>query len=79
MGLGAVAEIEIDQALIRDAFVFSEGFEILDGVFVDSNSYLLFQLLGVRVFGRLGKIVVITHFDNLHKFVVLVGSPFVRI
>ena len=69
--LGAISEIKINQALIRYAFFLSHALEIFDSIFVQADSNLLFQFLSVGIGSRVGKIVVFTHDDALHKFRVL--------
>ena len=49
---GTVSQIQVDQALIGDAFSLCHIFEVVDCFFVQANGYLLFKLIGIRVFNR---------------------------
>ena len=62
---GAVAQIQVDEGLLGDAYLLRLCFEIIDGVAVEVDGDLLFQNFGVGVFLSFGKIVFCTHGDGL--------------
>ena len=51
-----VTEIKIDQAFVRDSDLFRYSFEVPDGVLVQPNGDLLFQLRRIGIFASLGEI-----------------------
>lgn len=62
---GAVGEVEIDERLIRHAGFVGQGLEIVIGGAVDVDGYLLFELFGIRILHRVGKILFILHEHHL--------------
>ena len=61
MRRGAVSQIKIDEALIRNAHVFRNRFEIRDGSFVKPNRDLFLELYGVGIFPCRREIVLFAH------------------
>ena len=58
---GAVAQIQIDQALVGHAQLFRNTLEISNGIFIQTNGDLLFQLRCIRVFACLAEVVFFSH------------------
>lgn len=60
---GAVAKVEIDQALIWDSHFFSDGLEIGDRITIQPHRDRLFQIFGVRVLTllHLGEVIALPH------------------
>lgn len=56
-----VSQIEIDEALIRNAHPLRNRLEVVDALFVQTDSDLFLELRSVRVLGRFGKIVFSAH------------------
>ena len=57
----AIPEVQVDQALIGDAYLSGNGFEVVDALFVQADRDLLLELGCVGVFDCLGKIVFGAH------------------
>src|SRR5262249_31911565 len=57
----AVAQVEIDEALVGDAHLLGDAFEVRDSVLVQPNGDLLLQLRGVGVLSGLGEVVFLAH------------------
>lgn len=47
--LGAVAQVQIDESLVRHAQTFAEGLEVGQCGLVEADRHLLFQTLGAVV------------------------------
>lgn len=56
-----ISQIEIDQALVRNANFSRDGFKIVNAFLVQTDGDLFFQLRSVRVFYRLGEVVFVAH------------------
>ena len=56
-----VSQVEIDQALVRNAHIFGDCLEVRDGLFVEPNSDLLLQLCRVGVLPCSGEVVLFAH------------------
>ena len=76
MGLSAVPQIKVDQALIRQILLLRQILEVVDSVFVQADRDLLLELLGVGILGGLGKIVVVTHGGIPHRWFARACSPY---
>ena len=60
-----VTQIKIDQSLVWNSDLFRNTFEVTDGVLVQPNGDLLFQLRRIGIFARLREIVFFSHMDLL--------------
>src|SRR4051794_8185193 len=58
---GAVAEIHVDQGLVRDRGVFSQLLEVRERLAVETNRDLLLQPLRVRILPRARKVILPSH------------------
>ena len=67
MWLSAIAKIKINQALIRYTLVFSQFFEIRNGIFIQPDSNLLFEPVCIRIRLWFRKVVMFTHDGIPHK------------
>lgn len=56
-----VSQIQIDEALIGDADLFRERFEVVDGFLVQADRDLLLQLGSVRVLSGGGEVIFFAH------------------
>src|SRR5688572_17409654 len=61
LGLLTVAEIEVDQSLVRDTSLFGEPLEILHGRMVEANRNALLEPLRVGILLRLREVVFCSH------------------
>jgi hypothetical protein len=59
--LGAVFQVEVDQALVGEADLISEVLEIGDGAEVDAYGDLTFEKLGIGIFDGFGEVVLLSH------------------
>lgn len=57
----AVSQVEVDEALVRNAYVFRDGLEVRDGLLVEPNGDLLLELCCVWVLPRSGEVVFFSH------------------
>jgi len=57
----AVAQVRVDERLIRDTAFRREPFEIRDCAFVDSDRHGSFEALGIRVRSSLAEVVFFSH------------------
>ena len=55
----AIPQIQIDQALVSDAYFFRDRLEVSDGVLVQANGDLLLQLRSVGILAGLGEVIVL--------------------
>src|SRR5262245_19705981 len=65
---GAVAQVEVDQALVRQLGLGGEALEVLDGVVVQADRDRALEALGVRVPLGLGEVVVGSHGVFLSRY-----------
>lgn len=63
----AVAQIQVDQTLVGNAYFFGNRFEIFNAIFIQPNRNLFFQLRRVGICFRFGKIVFGTHSFHLNQ------------
>lgn len=63
----AIAQVEIDQALIGNSGILRQRLEISDGVTIEPNRHSLLQVFDERISAalHLGKIVMRSHFLSL--------------
>jgi hypothetical protein len=61
----AISQVKVDEALVWDANLLGNAFEVANRVFIQPNGDLLFQLGCVRVFARFGEIVFFSHCASL--------------
>ena len=61
MGGSAVSQIQINEALVRNASVLRYRLEITDGFLIKPNCDLLFQLGGVWIFPGSSEVVFFAH------------------
>lgn len=61
IGCCTVSQVEVDEALIRDADPLRNRLEVIDALFVQTDSDLFFELRGVGVLGRFGEVVFSAH------------------
>ena len=61
----AVSKVQIDQALVRNAYVFGDCLEVRDGLLIEPNGNLLLELRRVRIFLRSGEVVFLAHVTPL--------------
>lgn len=61
--VSAVSQVKVDQGLIRDSFIFSQRFEVVDGATIDVDGDLLLQPARIRVLSRIqfADVVFISH------------------
>lgn len=64
---GTVPEVKIDQSLIRYLRTFSERFEIVDCLLVETNRNLLLESLRIRIRARFREVVALSH--GFHRLV----------
>lgn len=57
----AVPQVQIDQALIRNADILRDCLEVRDGFFVEPNGNLLLELCCVWILSRSGEVVFFSH------------------
>ena len=57
----AVPQVQIDQALIRNADLLRDCLEVRDGLFVEPNGDLLLELCCVWILPRSGEVVLFSH------------------
>jgi len=57
----AVSQVQVDEALVRNANVFRDCLEVRDGLFVEPNGDLLLELCCVWIFPRCGEVVLFSH------------------
>jgi hypothetical protein len=62
-----IAQVQIDQALIRDSRLLRQGLEVGNGVLIQSHGHRLLRILDVGVFTpfHLGKIIMVSHLLRL--------------
>ncbi|SBT04012.1 hypothetical protein ACCAA_130007 [Candidatus Accumulibacter aalborgensis] len=70
----AVAQIQVDEALVGDTNVFRDSLEVRDGLFVEPNGDLLFELCCVWVFSGSGEVVFFAHVAPLWIRLGFLGS-----
>jgi hypothetical protein len=74
----AVSQVQIDEALVRNAYVFRDCLEVRDGLFVEPNGDLLLELRCVWVLPRSGKVVFFSHVVPLWIRFGFLGSRLAR-
>ena len=74
----AVTQIEINQALIRNANFVRDRFEVVDGVTVQSDGDLLLELRSVGVLPSVGEVIFFSHVAPVSTDEILVWSLFWR-
>ena len=57
----AVTQVQVDQALVRYAYLFRDRLEVVDSVTVQANGDLLLELGSVGVLLGVGEIVFLAH------------------
>ena len=57
----AIAKVQVDQALIRNSYLFGNTFEVANRILIQPYGYLLLQLRGVRIFARFCKVIFFSH------------------
>lgn len=57
----AVSQVQVDEALVRNANVFRDCLEVRDGFFVEPNGDLLLELRCVWILPRSGEVVLFSH------------------
>lgn len=57
----AITQIEIDEALVWDTNLLGNRLEVIDGIPIKTDRYLLLQLRGVWVLSGVGEIVFFAH------------------
>ena len=67
----AVAQIQVDEALVRDADFLRDRLEVLDGFIIQPDGDLLLELRRVRVLACFGEVVFLAHGRHL------VSSPWI--
>ena len=73
-----VSQVQINEALIRNANVFRDCLEVRDGLFVKPNGDLLLELCGVWVLPRGGEVVFFSHVAPLWIRLGFLGSSLAR-
>ena len=75
---GAIAQVHIDEALIRQVSAISKVLKILDRLAIQSDRHRLLQQLDIRVPAALhpGKIIVVSHSINPSTPLALVCLPY---
>lgn len=61
MGCCAIPEIQIDEALVWNAYIGRDGLEVAEALFIQTNGDLLLELGSVWVLHCFGKIVFGAH------------------
>jgi len=61
-----VAKAQVDQALVGNAHLLRNSFEVNDRVLIQANGYLLVQLRGVGIFSGLRKVIFFSHLDDFN-------------
>jgi len=61
VGDRAIAQVQVNQALVGDAHVSRNGLEVIDALFIQADRDLLLELGSVGVFDCLGKVVFGAH------------------
>lgn len=74
----AIPQVEIDEALVWNAYVFRYCLEVCDGLFVEPNGDLLLELCCVWGLPRTGEVVFILHLSPLWIIFGFLGSRLVR-
>ena len=74
----AVSQVQVDEALIRNAYVFRDRLEVRDGLFVESNGDLLLELRCVWILPRSGEVVFFSHVAPLWIGFGFLGSRLAR-
>ena len=74
----AVPQIQIDEALVRNADLLRDCLEVRDGLFVEPNGDLFLELCCVWVFPRSGEVVFFSHVAPLWIRFGFLGSRLAR-
>lgn len=74
----AVSQVEVDEALVWNAYVFRNCLEVRDGLFVEPNGDLLLELCCVWVLPRSGEVVFFSHVAPLWIRLGFLGRRFAR-
>ena len=61
MRSSAVPQVQVNEALVRNAYVLRDCLEVRDGLFVEPNGNLLLELCCVWVLPRSGEVVFFSH------------------
>ena len=69
----AVSQIQVDEALVRNANFFRDRLEVRDGLFIEPDGDLPFELCCVGVFSRSGEVVLFAHVAPL--WTIIFGFP----
>ena len=56
-----VSQVQIDEALIRNANVFRNGLKVRDGLFIEPNGDLLLELRSIGILSSSGEVVLFAH------------------
>ncbi len=70
MSACTLSEVQVNQALVGDALLFRQAFEVVNRLLIHADGDLLLHTFGVGVLDAVGKIIAITHGDHLHIVVV---------
>lgn len=74
----AIPQVQVDEALVRNAYVFRDCLEVRDGLFVEPNGDLLLESCCVWVLPRSGEVIFFSHVAPLWIRVGFLGSRLAR-